>query len=45
MQFAIDSGCSSLLEVLHTVKDCIKKYKNSKKWKQVSLVDLWKKFQ
>jgi hypothetical protein len=40
MQFAIDSNSSSLLELLYTVKGCIKKYTNTKKWKQVSLLDL-----
>jgi hypothetical protein len=43
MQFAIDSNFSSLLELLHTVKECIQKDMNTKKWKQVSLLDLWKK--
>jgi hypothetical protein len=33
MQFAIDSNSSSLLELLYTVKDCIQKDINSKKWK------------
>jgi hypothetical protein len=45
MQFAIDSNYSSLLELLYTVKDCIKKDMITKKWKQVSLLDLWKKSQ
>jgi hypothetical protein len=45
VQFAIDSNSSSLLELLYTVKDCIKKNMNTKKWKQVSLLDLWKKSQ
>jgi hypothetical protein len=45
MKFAIDSNSSSLLELLHTAKDCIQKDMNSKKWKQVSLLDLWKKSQ
>jgi hypothetical protein len=44
MQSAIDSSSSSLLELLHTVKDCLQKGINIKKWKQVSLLDLWKKF-
>jgi hypothetical protein len=34
LQFAIDSNSSSLLELLHTVKDCIQKDMNTKKWKQ-----------
>jgi hypothetical protein len=42
MQFAIDSNSSSLLELLYTVKDCIQKDINTKKWKQVSLLDLRK---
>jgi hypothetical protein len=33
MQFAIDSNSSSLLELLYTVKDCIQKDINTKKWK------------
>jgi hypothetical protein len=45
MQFAIDSNSSSLLELLYTVKDCIQKDMNTKKWKHVSLLDLWKKSQ
>jgi hypothetical protein len=45
MQFANDSNSSSLLELLYTVKDCIQKDMNTKKWKQVSLLDLWKKSQ
>jgi hypothetical protein len=45
MQFAIDSNSSSLLELLHTVKDCIQKGMNTKKWKQVTLLNLWKKSQ
>jgi hypothetical protein len=40
MQFAIDLNSSSLLELLYTVKDCIQKDMNTKKWKQVSLLDL-----
>jgi hypothetical protein len=43
MQFAIDSNSSCLLELLYTVKDCIQKDMNTKKWKQVSVLDLWKK--
>jgi hypothetical protein len=43
LQFAIDSNPSSLLELLHTVRDCIQKDMNTKKWKQVTLLDLWKK--
>jgi hypothetical protein len=43
MQFAIDSNSSSLLELLYTVKDCIQKEMNTKKWKQVSFLNLWKK--
>jgi hypothetical protein len=43
MQFTIDSNSSSLLELLYTVKDCIQKDMNTKKWKQVPLLDLWKK--
>jgi hypothetical protein len=42
MQFAIDSNSSSLLELLYAVKDCIKKDMNTKKWIQVSLLDLQK---
>jgi hypothetical protein len=34
MQFAIDSNSSRLLELLYTVKDCIQKDINTKKWKQ-----------
>jgi hypothetical protein len=45
MQFAIDSNFSSLLELLYSVKDCIKKDTNTKMWKQVSLLDLWNKSQ
>jgi hypothetical protein len=45
MQFAIDSNSSCLLELLYTVKDCIQKDINTKKWKQDSLLDLWKKSQ
>jgi hypothetical protein len=45
MQFATDSNSSSLLEVLYTVKDCIQKDMSAKKWKQVSLLGLWKKSQ
>jgi hypothetical protein len=45
MQFAIDSNSSSLLELLYTVKYCIEKDMNTKKWKQVSLLDLCKKCQ
>jgi hypothetical protein len=45
MQFSIDSNSSSLLELLYTVKDCIQKDMSTKKWKQVSLLDLWKKSQ
>jgi hypothetical protein len=45
MQFAIDSNSSSLLEQVYTVKDCIQKDMSTKKWKQVSLLDLWKKSQ
>jgi hypothetical protein len=44
LQFAINSNSCSLLELLYTVKDCIEKDMNTKKWKQVSLLDLWKKF-
>jgi hypothetical protein len=40
LQFAIDSNSSSLLELLYTVKDYIQKDMNTKKWKQVSLLDL-----
>jgi hypothetical protein len=43
MQFAINSNPCSLLELLYTVKDCIQKDMNTEKWKQVSLLDLWKK--
>jgi hypothetical protein len=43
MQFEIDSNFSSFLELLYTVKDCIQKDMNTKQWKQVSLLDLWKK--
>jgi hypothetical protein len=45
MQFAIDSNSSSHLELLYTVKDCNQKDMNTNKWKQVSLLDLWKKSQ
>jgi hypothetical protein len=45
MQSATDSNSSSLLELFHTVKDCIQKDMKTKKWKQVSLLDLWKKSQ
>jgi hypothetical protein len=45
MQFAIDSNSSSLLELLYTVNGCVQKYMNTKKWKQVSLLGLWKKSQ
>jgi hypothetical protein len=45
MQFAIDSNSSSLLESMYTVKGCIQKDMNTKRWKQVSLLDLWKKSQ
>jgi hypothetical protein len=45
MQFAIDSNSSSLLELLYTVKDCIHKDMSTKKWKQVSLLDLSKNSQ
>jgi hypothetical protein len=45
MQFAIDSNSSNLLELLYTIKDCIQKYMITKKWKQISLLDLWKKSQ
>jgi hypothetical protein len=45
MQFAINSNSSSLLELLYTVKDRIQKDMITKKWKQVSLLDLWKKSQ
>jgi hypothetical protein len=45
MQFSIDSNSSSLLELLYTVKDCIKKDMITKKWKEVSLLDLWKESQ
>jgi hypothetical protein len=45
MQFAINSNSSSLLEPLYTVKDCIQKDTITKKWKQVSSLDLWKKSQ
>jgi hypothetical protein len=45
MQFTIDSNSSSHFELLYTVKDCIQKDMNTKKWKQVSLLDLWKKSQ
>jgi hypothetical protein len=33
MQFAMDSNSSSLLELLYTVRDCIQKDMNTKKWK------------
>jgi hypothetical protein len=45
MQFATDSNSSSLLELLYTVKDCARKDMITEKWKQVSLLDLWKKSQ
>jgi predicted RND superfamily exporter protein len=45
MQFAIDSNSSSLLEPLYTVKDRIQKDTKTKKWKQVSLLDLFRKYQ
>jgi hypothetical protein len=45
MQVAIGSNSSSLLELLYTVKDCIQKDMNTKKWEQISLLDLWKKSQ
>jgi hypothetical protein len=45
MQFGFDSSSSSLLELLYTVKDGIQKDVYTKKWKQVSLFDLWKKSQ
>jgi hypothetical protein len=45
MQFAIDSNPSSLLGLLYTVKGYIKKDMKTTKWKQVSLLDLWKKSQ
>jgi hypothetical protein len=45
MQFAIDSNSSSLLELLYTVKDCIQKDMNTRKWKEISLLDLWMKSQ
>jgi hypothetical protein len=45
MQFAINSNSSSLLDLLYIVKDCIQKDMTTKKWKQVSLLDLWKKSQ
>jgi hypothetical protein len=32
MQFGIDSNSSSLLELLYTVKDCIKKNMYTKNW-------------
>jgi hypothetical protein len=38
----LDSNSSSFLEILYTVKDCIQKDMNTKQWKQVSLLDLWK---
>jgi hypothetical protein len=40
MQFVIHSKFSRLLELLYTVKDNIKKGINTKKWKEVSLLDL-----
>jgi hypothetical protein len=44
MQFAIDSNSSSLLELLYTVKDCIRKDMMTKRWKQVSQrVVYWKR--
>jgi hypothetical protein len=45
MKFATDSNSSSLLELSYTVKGCIQKDMNTKKWKQVSFLDLWKKSQ
>jgi hypothetical protein len=36
---------SSLLELLCTVRDCIRKDMSTKKWIQVSLLDLWKESQ
>jgi hypothetical protein len=39
MQFAIDSNSSRLLELFYTVKDCIQKDMNTKKWNQVSLLE------
>jgi hypothetical protein len=45
MQFAIDSSSSGHLELLCTVKDCIQKGIITKKLKQVSFLDLWKKAQ
>jgi hypothetical protein len=44
MKFAIESHSSSLLQLLYTVKDCIQK-DITEKWKQISLLDLWKKSQ
>jgi hypothetical protein len=44
MHFAIDLNSSSLNELLYTVKDCIQK-DITKKWKQISFLDLWKKSQ
>jgi hypothetical protein len=45
MQFAIDSNSSSHVELLYTIKNCIEKDMNTKKWKEVCLLDLWKKSQ
>jgi hypothetical protein len=45
MQIASDSNSSSLLELLYTVTGCIQKDMNTKEWKQVSLLDMWKKSQ
>jgi hypothetical protein len=45
MQLATDSNSSSLFELLYTVEDCIQEDMNAKKWKQVSLLDVWKKSQ
>jgi hypothetical protein len=45
MQSAIDSNSSTLLELLYAVKDCNEKTRTQKKWKQVSLLDMWKKSQ
>jgi hypothetical protein len=44
MQFAIDSNSSNLPELLYTVKDCIKKYMNTKKGNNF-FINLWKKSQ
>jgi uncharacterized protein YabN with tetrapyrrole methylase and pyrophosphatase domain len=40
MQFEIYSNSSRLLELFYTVKDCIQKDMNTKKWNQISLLDL-----